>query len=213
MGSRKVALIKLMPSQYLDSFLDGNLLMNTPTYFSALEEADVARSDRDEGVNASLQVKEISIANDDGRWIPISGLVNPVIHRTQGAVDYNMFCMYTCTEHSNEPFDDRNLKFGDTFIVIKSASEFLKRFNVAAQKIGRKTFYSLVEYVDRDTYHGPMGPFRKFSSFSYQNEYRMVLCGSGEKSIILEIGDIRDICDVGPSNEINQRFFEKARGI
>lgn len=207
MPPRKVALMKLLPSQHLDSFLNGNIFMNTPTYFSALEAADTVRSDCDEGIHASLQVKELCIADDDGQWIPIGGLINPVIHRTTEAADYNMFCMYTLTEASDEPVDDRNLAFGDTFVVITSAPEFLKRFKAAAVKAGRESAFSVIEYVDRNTYHGPMGPFRKFSSFSYQNEYRMVLQGGNGEPAVLEIGDIRDICVVGPSVEINQRLF------
>lgn len=207
MTPRKIALMKLMPSEFVDSFLDGNIYMNTPTYFSDLEADDVVRSDFDEGIHFSMQVKELSIQDTKGEWVPIGGLINPVIHRTPEAADYNMFCMYALYDDLDHQVDDRNLAFGDTYAVITNAEEFIKRFKAAAEKAGKVGGYKLVEYVDRETYHGPMGPFRKFSSFSYQNEYRMALQGGDGNPFILKIGDIRDICVTGPSEEINRRLF------
>jgi hypothetical protein len=205
--ARNALLMKLLPSGRLDSFLDGNLFMNTPGYFKALEAADFVRADSDEGIHSSLQTAEVSVKGENGEWIPIGGLINPVIYRTEEAAAYNMFCMYALQEHIDEPLDDRNIAFGDTFVVIRDADEFLRRVQEAAAKAGRPYHHSLIEYVDRETYHGLMGPFRKFSTFSYQQEFRMVLHGGDGQPTTLEIGDIRDICIVGPSAEFNQRLM------
>lgn len=204
--ARNTVLIKLLSSVYLESFLDGNLYMNTPEYFSVLEAADLVRSDTDEGIHTSLQPIEVSIRNEKGEWIPIAGLMNPIIYRTEEAAAYNMYCMYGIQELIIEPLDERNLAFGDTFVAIKNANEFLSRIEKAADKIGRECHHSLIEYVDRVTYEGFMGPFRKFSSFGYQQEFRIVLLGGDGSPTTLSIGDIRDICVVGPSAEFNQRL-------
>ena len=205
--SRNTALMKLLPSKHLESFLNGNLYMNTPEYFSTLEAADLVRSDTDEGIHSSLQTKEVSIQNENGEWIPIGGLINPVIFRTQETAAYNMYCMYGIQELIEEPLDDRNLAFGDTFVAITNNDEFLRRIKVASENEKREYEHALIEYVDRETFHGFIGPFRKFSSFAYQQEFRIVLLGGNGSPTTLHIGDIRDICIVGPSAEFNQRLF------
>ncbi|MDQ1835017.1 hypothetical protein [Massilia scottii] len=204
--ARNAILMKLLPSKYLDAFLDGHLFMNTPGYFKDLEAGDLVRADLDEGIHTSLQAAEVSIKSDEGEWIPIGGLINPVTYRTEEAANYNMFCMYALQEFIDGPIDDRNLAFGDTFVVITNADEFLRRVQEAADKVGRYYQSSLIDYVDRSTYHGVMGPFRKFSSFSYQQEFRMVLHAGDGHPTTLSIGDIRDICIHGLSAEINQRL-------
>ena len=205
--ARNTVLMKLLPSAYLESFLNGNLYMNTPKYFATLEEADLVRSDADEGIHTSMQTKEVSIRNEQGEWVPIAGLINPVLYRTQDAATYNMYCMYGIQELIEEPLDDRNLAFGDTFVAITNSEEFLRRVKEAADKEGRAYEHALIEYVDRETFDGFMGPFRKFSSFAYQQEFRMVLLGGDGFPTTLSIGDIRDICIVGPSVEFNRRLF------
>jgi hypothetical protein len=205
--ARNIVLMKILPSKYLEYFLDGNLYMNTPKYFATLEAADLVRSDTDEGIHTSMQIKEVSIRNEQGEWVPIGGVINPVIYRTQDATTYNMYCMYGIQELIEDPLDDRNIAFGDTFVAITNSNEFLRRVKEAVDKEGRTYEHSLVEYVDRETFDGFMGPFRKFLPFAYQQEFRMILFGGDGSPMRLSIGDIRDICIVGLSAEFNQRLF------
>ena len=70
----------------------------------------------------------------------------------------------------------------------------------------------LVEYVN-DEHTGELGPFRKFNRFFYQHEWRLVgYDGSGEPRKI-QIGSIRDISVILPSDQVNKEIkvhFEPA---
>jgi len=93
---------------------------------------------------------------------------------------------------------ERNFKFGDTFVLILNPIEFLNRVKRAASQREIEIHHKLVEYVDREKYNGPMGPFRKFKEFFYQNEFRILVSPpESQCPYILNIGDISDITEQG----------------
>lgn len=194
----RVMAVKMLKEERLESFLNGNVYMNSAAFFKTLESGDVVRADSHEGAHSAIQVKELSVQGENGEWIPIAGLVNPLVYFTEDSSNFNMFCMYMFTDQPNVPFDERNLGFGERFAMIVNLPEFLRRVRAAAEKLGRECVYAPVEYVTRETHNGYMGPFRKFDSFSYQHEYRIVLAAGDGKPTTLQIGDIRDITWCGP---------------
>lgn len=208
----RVMIVKLLKAERVDSFLDGNVYMNSAAYFKELDSADVVRSDRHEGLHSARQVKEISVQDSNGQWIPIGGIINPVTYFTDESSNFNMFCMYIFNDNPDEPFNEKNLAFGESFVLILDIVEFLRRVRVAAQNLDRECAHAPVEYVDGSSYDGPMGPFRKFDSFSYQNEYRIVLRGGEGNPITLQIGNIRDIAVVGQTKELGELINKIKRG-
>ena len=67
--------------------------------------------------------------------------------------------------------------------------------------------YRLVDYVDAESYEGPMGPFKKRSEFSYQSEWRLALLPGTGEPYRLEVADLSDIVIVGdPLTEINKHL-------
>src|SRR5260370_28697547 len=98
-----------------------------------------------------------------------------------------------------------NLKFGDTFAVLKDGDEFLRRVKAAALRSGHELKHQLVEYVDNTNYSGPLGIFRKSSCFRYQSEFRIALFPGTGEPYRFNIGDISDIVIVGPLDELNRR--------
>lgn len=62
-----------------------------------------------------------------------------------------------------------------------------------------------VKYVNRDSYNGEMGAFRKFEKFSYQREYRYVWEGDNlnASTVTLTVGNLSDIAALVPSEKIN----------
>lgn len=205
MAGKSVALAKLLPEKYRESFLDGNLFMNTPAYFEQLEARDIVRCDPDEGLSESRHFKEVAVQAADGTWVPIQGIIGPVKFRTPQAGRYNMLCLYAHPDESVEPFDERNLAFGESFVLIHNVVEFIRRFREAAASLDRQYSHGLVEYVDPDVHDGPMGPFKKFRVFSYQNEFRFTIAGDGSP-LMLKIGDLRDICSWGSSADLKRLF-------
>jgi hypothetical protein len=201
-------MVKLLREEFRNSLLDGKLYMNPPAYFAELEAGDVVRHDRDEGLSESRQAKEVAL-QDGEAWIPVQGLIGPLKCRTGRSAKYNMLCLYTFTENSTEPMDDRNLLFGDTYVLIHNMVEFARRFKAAAELANRAWHLGLVEYVDPDVHDGPMGPFRKYHSFNYQNEFRFAIEGDG-RALTLDVGDLRDICTWGRSADLNRVFGRAA---
>jgi hypothetical protein len=189
----RILLVKLLPSTRECDFLDGKLYFNAAKYFSKMDDSDSVRFDADEALTASLQVQELAIADETGKWIPIGGLNGPVTHRDASFDTLNVLCVYGLTQRSNDVFHEKNLMFGDRAILISNLPEFLRRMHVAATAGGKKLGHGPIDYVDRNSYHGHMGPFRKFADYSYQNEFRFVIDGGDGNACRLEIGDIRDI--------------------
>jgi hypothetical protein len=208
----KVMGVKLLQSRYLDSFLDGNLYMNSAAYFKTLESDGGVRADSDEGLESAFQVKELSIQDKDGTWVPIGGLTGPVRYWTDESANFNMFCLYLLTDQADAHFDDKNLGFGDTFVVLTNFPEFIRRVRAAAEALGRTCNHGPIEYVSREHHNGPMGPFRKFSDYQFQNEFRIVLKGGESSATTLSIGDIRDICQQGRLSELND-FIQTVRSM
>lgn len=78
--------------------------------------------------------------------------------------------------------------------------------DAAAKKAKVKIYRGLVNYVPRGHHNGKMGIFKKFDTYSYQNEYRFVLTSGFSTPYKLIIGDISDITIIGASSDINNHI-------
>lgn len=195
--------IKILPGERADRFLDGELYFNTDKYFTALDSKDKVRSDPDEDIDESWQIKEISIRDkESGEYIPIDGVINPVKYRYGNRQQFNILCVYVLLDKKDFEIDNRILEFGDTAIVIRDAVEFTKRLHKAANEIGLNVSQQPIEYVEKTKFHGVMGPFRKYETFRYQSEFRYLLDPGNGEPIKLQVGDLRGLCFSIPSFEI-----------
>jgi hypothetical protein len=195
--------IKILPGERADKSLDGEIYFNTDKYFFVLDSKDKVRSDPDEDIDESWQVKEISIKDkESGEYIPIGGIINPVKYRYENRQQFNIFCVYILLDSKDFKIDDRILQFGDTAIVIRDAIEFTKRLHKAANEIGLSVRQHPIEYVEKAKHHGVMGPFRKYKTFRYQSEFRYLIGPGNGEPIKLQVGDLRGLCFSIPSTEI-----------
>lgn len=200
--SYSVILIKLLPEAFLGDFLDGNLYLNTHVFFGAIDGSDHVRFDAYDGIDKSLQVREVAIAAPGEDWTPIGGVISPITFRLRESENLNILCMYALTDQRGQPFDKRNLAFGTTAVIIANPIEFIHRMKSAAAALNKNVFHGPVEYVDKRAYHGDMGPFRKYADYDYQREFRFVLTNGLGNPCRLNIGDIRDITAFGPAKDI-----------
>ena len=200
--SHRVALVKILPSEYLEDFLNGELYLNTLSYFASLDKGDTVRADPHDGLLESRHVLEIAVQDQDGKWLPIPGIQNPVTFRSSALSGLNLLCFYAMTDRPGDHFDPRNLAFGDTAVVISKLPEFIARVTKAATDRGWKLNLAPVEYVDRSTHDGFMGPFRKFKEFAYQNELRLVFETRLAEACRLSVGNLRDITYITKTKEI-----------
>lgn len=188
----RIILVKLLPQKYASDFLDGNLYLNTNSFFGQIERADAVRFDPHDGVDESRQVLEVAIQDEKGTWLPLP-IIGPVTSRTELSDALNVLCFYTVTDRSGDFFDGRNIAFGDVAVVIGDIKEFILRVKTAAKAASKEVFHGPIHYVERDIYDGPMGPFRKYTEYQYQNEFRFVLNSGTGAECRLAIGDLRDI--------------------
>ena len=204
-----LALFKFGKRDDIDKFVrDGHLFMNTLKHFREREAADLLRSDKHEGIAHCVQADGAILRMQRGEeWVDI-GTIRGQIHRSDGSEDtVNVFCMYAFRESAIDALvDPRNFEFGDTFVVLTDGDEFLHRVQAAADRESLKLRQGLVEYVDRSTYDGPMGIFRKFVDFSYQSEFRIAVVSGTQHPLSLKIGDLSDISMVGNLADLNQRI-------
>jgi hypothetical protein len=197
-----IILIKILHDQYVNDFLDGDLYLNTNNYFAKTDDNDQLRFDPFEGVDESRLIKELAIADKNGDFIPIGGIINPMVTRYSNTDNINILCMYSYTDKPDDYFDKRNLGFGDTAIAITDLKEFIRRLKSAAKSVAKNVMHAPITYVDKNTHDGPMGPFRKFDNLSYQNEFRFVLSDGNGQPETLRIGCIRDITSVASPTDI-----------
>ena len=108
-----VALTKVLPIQFAEDFLNGDLFLNTCVYFSQLDKTDVVRADPNDGISAARQASEVAIQSDDGNWVPIGGIQNPITFRSDHLLDLNILCLYSMTNRPDDRFDERVYEFGD----------------------------------------------------------------------------------------------------
>lgn len=208
--SYSVMLVKLLSEEYVESFLDGNLYLNTATYFSQLDQSDTVRADPNDCVSEARKVLEVAIQDDKGNWVPIGGVQNPIIFRSDELRDLNILCLYTLTDLQDDSFDDQNLEFGGVAIFISNLPEFVRRVREAAATSKWPIQHGPIDYVDRTEIDGSMGPFRKFQDFSYQREFRFTFITYKREACYLNVGNLRDITFVRPSSEV-ARIWEASR--
>jgi hypothetical protein len=121
--------------------------------------------------------------------------------------------MYALRENApHQPIDRRNLNFGDAFAALINGDEFLGRVKAAARLNGISIKLGLVEYVDRATYNGPMGVFRKFSDFGYQSEFCIAISSEMNGPFSLRVGGLSDISVVGNLCDLSERIKIESNG-
>lgn len=197
---QKVILLKFGKKCYMEEFRMGILYMNELAYFKTLEEKCGPRSDKDEGLTAVYQAKggQVLHQNNTGQYAYIGTITDQLQYRESYSLNQNIFCMSALqVQPIKQGVDKRNFKFGDTFIFISDPGKLIGRIKFAAEKEGIKVFHKFVEYVNRKKHNGSLGPFRKFSEFSYQNEFRILVCLESPGPYKFCIGDISDITAQG----------------
>jgi hypothetical protein len=181
--------------------------MNSLNYFRTLE-GDMLRTDKHEGASYNLQADgAILQVEQSGKWVDVAKIKEQLVW-SDGSKDVTkVFCMYAFLESTSKSLvDPRNLDFGDTFVILKDADEFLRRVHATAKKENIVLEQGFVEYVDKKTYDGAMAVFRKFSEFAYQSEFRLSVVAEKDTPFSLRIGDISDISMVGSLAELNKRI-------
>jgi len=206
-----LALFKFGSRDHIQQFVsEGLLYMNTLEYFARLE-AESVRRDPNEGLTSILQPHGVRLGfkvNVGDPFRSLGPLAGPLLFHGGDCLATNVFCMFGLrASMASLLIDPRNFAFGEEFVLLREGDEFLRRAKQAALDSGQKMIYGMVEYVDETSYSGPMGPFRKYSSFSYQSEVRLAITPGTGAPYELRLGDLSDIVALrGPLSDINLRI-------
>jgi hypothetical protein len=190
-----IAVFKIGAAEHMtDLVKNGHVYMNTAAYYSELDTTN-ARTDPDEGASYFKQATGgIFWREVDAKFAPIGTITGPVIHRRDDLNGANLYCLHARRRSSyNQAFRLSSLGLGDTAVMFLDIGEFLRRVTEAAHQAGHRVSYQLVEYVDRDTYNGPLGLFRKFSKFADQLEHRIAILPGVGGPLSLHMESLEDI--------------------
>lgn len=209
-------LFKILDKQYLDSFIAGNLYMNSLEYFRKLE-GNEAQIDWGEGLCGTIHKNQL---RQLGYHFP------PDLHKLMGDMvplrnDYyglnNIFCLYRLSIDDSRKIlwrpDEQIYKFNDTedrankiVARITNMEQFLQRLECAvhaglARNRIEYSIYGNVIYSNAwDHADGPgtRSAFHKDPSYAYQNEWRFCILRHtfDENAFQFSVGDLSDIIQV-----------------
>ncbi len=208
----KATLVKFGQYKHICQLRDEGLLyMNNLPYFWQIEDEKL-RGDKFNGVDKVMRGSSGTVTpkNEPERPVKVTSWV--IREHPAQPEKINIFCMCAVRPSIGSfPIDKRNFLFGDYALILKNPQEFIDRISsqLKLQNIRHKA--DLVEYVS-DDYSGEVGPFKKLRRFAYQSEWRMVCYDGPGEERIFRIGDIKDICILVKSNEVNQKMLGLLNG-
>ncbi|WP_081137682.1 hypothetical protein [Halomonas sp. BC2] len=211
-------LFKFGEKEHMEALINhGELYLQTLGHYADLEHRE--RGDKYEGV--------VTVRSSNGGTLKIKHPKTGEEHSIQLAYSQmresdsslkavNVYCLY-CLQFEETDSPEIGMRFsvdvingfGDAAVMIYDVDAFLNRVVKAAEEKGSIVLHRIVQYLDLRDYTGDLGPFRKDSRFSHQNEYRIAV-GTPErngKPIKLNVGSLDGIATLMKSDEIQKLKF------
>lgn len=205
-NEKYIRLFKFGKKQDMESlYYKGELYLNTFQYFINLEDNGDGRADRYEGTieyYAGNGLNGINATLSDGNTTinlcTETGLVSLAYSSNEPEYSH-MYCMssikYDWTLENDLIIDENNFaKDKDYVVVIHDVDKFLNKLECFLAENGYVYLGDHVEYINEKNHYKDMGCFRKFSKYSYQNEWRLALkYRKSKEPIKLSIGSLQDV--------------------
>lgn len=214
-------LFKFGEKEHMEALVnDGELYLQTLGHYADLEHRE--RGDEYEGV--------VTVRSSNGGTLKIRHPKTGKEHSIQLTYSQmresdsslkavNVYCLY-CLQFEETDSPEIGMRFsvdvingfGDAAVMIYDVDAFLNRVVKAAEEEGSIVMHRIVRYLDLRDYTGDLGPFRKDSRFSHQNEYRIAV-GTPErngKPIKLNVGSLDGIATLMESDEVQKLKFHVA---
>ncbi len=206
--------LKYHPIEYLESFQNGILHCNSIQNFTKLDPLD-GRGDKYEyvvkqtfGKSAVLDLihGDLAVTHIEGIRIREDYYQYNYYNRDFYA---NLFCLYAITTKNPKPVNpnelpERLMQMGTHVLVIYNSIEFVTRVKKALTKSNLEYQMRLVEYLDLYNHEGSKSFFQKPLRYSYQQEYRIMIKNTCEQVLKLDIGSIKDISEILPSEKLKR---------
>jgi hypothetical protein len=198
-----IAIFKLGSKIHMEELIhEGHVYMNTVSYFASLEDGS-PRSDGDEGTAYSKNADGATLRMQrEDQWLTLGTLHGAIRFRDDALLTPNLYCLHgRMLSEYGQVFELSQLGFGDSYVLFFDANEFFRRLRGAATRSGHKMSWGMVEYVDRRSYSGPMGVFKKFSEHAADREVRVVFLPGSGRPLSLRLGNLSDIAMMGSSTD------------
>ena len=210
--------------EYVRDFVQGKIYYSRLSFFKQLEaDGNLGRADLHEGTTSWLQPGQGRL-EINGRDIS-ADLAGPIQIQMNWLNHLHVHCIHAVHSGPIEMVSDSKagveelrremrvsescLSLGRYAVVVQDVRKFVERMRAAARLDDLPIASRLVKYYDPQTFHGRFDDvesiFHKRTEFAYQREYRFVLNTgtTDDSSLVLDIGDIRDITWQMDSHELN----------
>lgn len=201
-----IGLLKFGTKEHLEAlYEEGLLYLNTFAYFKELDYSGDGRADIYEGVTEYYSGEGFDKLNltiffeGEGHTLSRANGTLGVSFTDRPPEFSHLYSMTSidinwALEH-NTLIDERNFaKNKDYVVIVYDTVKFLDKLTnylVINEYTSRRDF---IEYIDENSYSGEIGCFRKFSSYSYQNEWRLTLkCHNILNPIKITLGSLEGI--------------------
>ena len=218
--NKKAGLIKFGTYEHMKAFYEkGEMYFNTFKFFKDLEASGDGRADKNEyssihysseGLNScSLKIfpeghkeQAIELSKENGFKSLTLDFGNDKAYSHLYSMSYIDIKEVVENDLLIIPMNFAPTK--DYAVVIYNHEVFLNKFQLVMNDKYRCNYKCThIDYVDKNTYSGGMGAFRKFSDFSYQNEYRIAVNFNTDKPMKIYLGSLEDIA----SKPMSKREF------
>ena len=194
---------------------EGLIFCNTIKYFADLEH-DAVRGD--------VLEKATYIDNSNDALLRLQPLDKPTAEYMSVKLSKfafnredaygNLFCMYSINmnqlnEGEKYKVDERLKEKYEFFLIIKDVPLFLKRIQQQLDNQKLAWEHHLIEYKDFLKFRGERTIFQKDISYSYQQEFRLLIYNSVNKPVKIAIGNIADISEKLSVNILENGYFIK----
>jgi hypothetical protein len=207
---RIISLIRFLPAEYVEDFQFGHLrLGSVKSYRENYEGNPGKRNDDAEFLAHLFQPNQVVVKFNE---YLITDICGPIEIRQNFEHRSYLLCMSAITDrflnagNGARRLSPELVKMGPKAVIVTHVNEFKRRIKEAVLKTSYLLAYpgtgdriaKLVEYVDFNSLHGQVGPFRKSRKCEFQLEWRVAVVDAREAMaypdhIWLEVGDISDI--------------------
>lgn len=208
-NNRKLLFLKLGEYEHMKKLYEkGELYFNTFDFFKNLEYSDDGRADNNEYCAyhyAGDGIKDVSLSlypngrnNEPIKFVGGKELEELTITTGEEKEYTHLYSLSSIdlewTLNNNFIIDNSNFADNKDFVVvILNTNEFINR--VVQCLPNYKLQARFIEYVDKKSYTGKMGPFRKFNDYALQNEYRIAVNFETKEPKIIHVGSLCDIAN------------------
>ncbi|WP_320034785.1 hypothetical protein [Halarcobacter sp.] len=190
-------LIKFGKKKYMEQLLEkGTIYMNRLSYYR--ENSNEEIGDRFEGAIYNCPISKTKT------FINEKYFRNDLVDGSSKVLNLNqnpfLYCMYGNFVKEKKQFknvleiDDKNIKFGDSIVIIDNPQEFMNRILNRCPKLT----YHKIRYINENEYLGKMDYFTKYEKYKHQQEFRLAYLDeeSDKKDFTFDIGSISDIASI-----------------